>query len=174
MLPRRNLANSDFSSSTENSLDFCTIIDRIKIGKASTGVLYYEVQDIDNNSTLIQELQEYGFHLSIVTDLNIKELLPTPHFRPADQSVVLRIEWTSSVVDILWPATSAKSLTTVTSQSLRYSLVEASALATLMFILMSFVGLLFINDHLLSSTLLSCGLGCFLLLCILVFTDRDE
>lgn len=169
----RSRPNVD-TSGTENSIDLRTIYKQIKLGRFSSGVLYYEVQDIQLSSVLIQVLQEQGFQISLVTDTNVKELLPAPHHRPVDQSIVLRIEWTLSVVENLWPTLTFRPIIGSAQQRIKYTLEAVSALATLMFILISFVGLLFFSDRVSSTTLLGCGLGCFLLLCLLVFTDRDE
>jgi len=165
--------NSEFSGA-DDSKDLRTILARVRIGRSTAGVLYYEVQDIDNSKNLVNVLHDAGFQVSLVTDVMIKELLPTPHYRSLDQSVVLRIEWSAPTVDSLWPSIRKYPMDLLRSQSIRWTVAGVSALATLVFILMSFIGLLVSDDKVVATAFLGCGLGCFLLLCLLLFVDSDD
>jgi len=161
-------------SSIENSLDFCTILACVQIDQAISGVLYYEVQDADRSTELIHLLQGKGFQVSRITDVRVKDLLSVPHYRPVDQSTVLRIEWEASIVENLRPSLKVYPMSILESRSLKGTVSIISALATLVFILLSFVGRLFSEDKVVATAFLLCGLGCFLLLCLLLFIDSDE
>jgi len=167
----RDLSGTDDS---KDSKDLRTILARVRIGRSTAGVLYYEVQDTDRSTELVKVLHDMGFQVSLVTDVRIKELLPTPHYRSLDQSVVLRIEWTTPTVDSIWPSIRKYPMNLLGSQSIRYTVAGVSALATLVFILLSFTGLFLSDDKVVATTFLGCGLGCFLLLCLLLFVDSDD
>jgi hypothetical protein len=171
MRPGRPDLNND--TSIESSPDLRSIFARVKVGQVASGVLYYEVRDIDRSAELVKVLHAKGFQVSLVTDVYIKDLLPVPHYRPADKSTVLRIEWEASTVERLWPSLKVYPTSVLESHSLKGAVSTISALATLVFILLSFVGLLVTDDKVVATAFLGCGLGCFLLLCLLLFVDSD-
>jgi hypothetical protein len=156
-----------------------SIYSRIKVSRVTEGILYYEVLDGAEShvSQVIHALGEEGFLVTIVTDSHIKELLPCVCSPDPSECVVLRIEWSAMQVRKLWPGLKFSepfSLYNVSQPwTLRSSLKVCSALFTLLFILGSFACSFFNEDSLISRAFITCGIGCFLLLCLVAFLDHE-
>jgi hypothetical protein len=156
-----------------------SIYSRIKVGRVTEGILYYEVLDghEPHVSLVIHALGEDGFLVTIVTDTHIKELLPCVCSPDPAECVVLRIEWSATQVHKLWPSVKFNEPFSLYNASqpwnLKSSLKVCAALATLLFILGSFICSFFNEDSLLAHAFMTCGIGCFLLLCLVAFLDHE-
>lgn len=156
-----------------------SIYSRIKVSRVTEGVLYYEVLDgtEPHTSQVIEALGDQGFLVTLITDTHIKELLPCICSPDPALCVVLRIEWGPAQVRKLWPGVTFHDPVTLGTIRQPWSLLSSikvgTSLATIVLILGSFTCSLFIEDLAVSRVFVTCGIGCFLLLCLLAFLDHE-
>jgi hypothetical protein len=155
-----------------------SIYGRIKLSRLSEGVLYYAIENANelHVSAIVETLGHEGFQVTLVHDTRVKELLPRQSLADEDCAVI-RVEWGARQVHKLWPKLKFRDPISLYQMrqplTILASMRIAAALATLVFILGSFLYLLLTGDPKVPDVFLTCGLGCFLLLCLVVFLHHD-